>query len=42
MFPKLIAVIFFTALLVAFDLRSYAVPFFVVALGVGTGRRHRN
>ena len=34
MFPKLIAVIFFTALLVAFDLRSYAVPFFVVALGV--------
>ena len=34
MFPKLIVVIFFTGLLIAFDQRSYAVPFFVVALGV--------
>jgi regulator of protease activity HflC (stomatin/prohibitin superfamily) len=34
MFPKLIIVIFITGLLVTFDQRSLAVPFFVVALGV--------
>ncbi len=34
MFPKLIIVVFMTGLLIAFDQRSFAVPFFVVALGV--------
>ena len=34
MFPKLIIVVFITGLLVTFDQRSLAVPFFVVALGV--------
>ncbi len=34
MFPKLIIVVFMTGLLIALDQKSFAVPFFVVALGV--------
>ncbi len=34
MFPKLIIVIFITGALIVLDQRSFALPFFIVALGV--------
>ena len=39
MFPKLIIVVFMTGLLIAFDQKSFALPFFVCGTGCRGGDR---